>query len=155
MMTSRTVAALAEDALQRLGERDSLLFQGERVSNVTILDRARRLQRAFAGLGLGKGNVATLCMVNHPLVYSVFGGIFRTGGTAVPMMFQLTPAELNYIIGHTEAQGVVTDASLVVKVRHSLEENPTLKALGSNPGVETSARISPCVAAALGAVDDE
>ncbi len=120
MMDSRTVAGLAEDALQRLGERDSLLFQGDRVSNVTILDRARRLQRAFAGLGLGKGDVATICMVNHPMVYSVFGGIFRTGGTAVPMMFQLTPTELTYIIGHTEAQGVVTDATLVGKVREAV-----------------------------------
>lgn len=124
MLTSPTVAALAEDALQRLGQRDTLLFQGERVNNVTILDRARRLQRAFADLGLKKGKVATLCMVNHPLVYSVFGGIFRTGGTAVPMMFQLTAPELNYIIGHTESIGVVTDSTLLPKIREAVKGLP-------------------------------
>ena len=95
MFRSRTVAALAEEAAERLGPRDSLQFKGDPVSNMLILDRARRLQRAFADLGLGKGKVAALCMINHPLVYSVFGGIFRTGGTAVPMMFQLTAPELN------------------------------------------------------------
>jgi len=139
MLTSRTVAALAEDALQRLGERDVLQFHDERVSNVTVLDRARRLQRAFADLGLRKGHVAALCMVNHPLVYSVFGGIFRTGATAVPMMFQLTPAELNYIIGHTEAQGVVTDATLVGKVREAVKGLPHVKWIAVLGGADNPA----------------
>jgi long-chain acyl-CoA synthetase len=121
MIITRTMAELAEEALQRLGERDSLIFKGERVSNVIILDRARRLHRAFAELGLTRGKVAAMCMVNHPMVYSVFGGIFRTGAAAVPMMFQLTAPELRYIIGHTEAHGVVTDATLVEKVREAVK----------------------------------
>ncbi len=121
MFGARTVAALAEEAAERLGPRDSLLFKGEPVSNMLVLERARRLQRAFADLGLRKGKVAALCMINHPLVYSVFGGIFRTGGTAVPMMFQLTPSELNYILGHTEAAGVVTDVTLADKIREAVK----------------------------------
>jgi long-chain acyl-CoA synthetase len=120
MFRARTVAALAEEAAERLGPRDSLQFQGGPVSNILVLDRARRLHRAFSELGLRTGRVAALCMVNHPLVYSVFGGIFRTGGTAVPMMYQLTATELNYILGHTEAIGVVTDLSLVEKVRQAV-----------------------------------
>jgi long-chain acyl-CoA synthetase len=136
MLKSVTVADLAEEALQRLGERNVLQFKDERITNVTVLDRARRFQRAFADLGLAKGKVATLCMVNHPLVYSVFGGIFRTGATAVPMMFQLTPAELNYIIGHTESHGVVTDVTLAPKVREAVKGLPHVKWLAVLGGAD-------------------
>lgn len=121
MSTISNLAALAEDAAQRQGLRKSLLFQGEFVDNITILKRARRLQRAFSELDLEKGKVGALCMSNHPMVYSVFGGIFRTGATAAPVMFQLSPTELRYIFSHTEAHCVVTDALLVGKVREAVE----------------------------------
>lgn len=120
MKKAENLAELAEQAAERFGERDALLFQGERVTNFTVLDRARRLQRSFSELGLGKGDIAALCMTNHPMVNSVFGGIFRTGATAVPMMFQLTAPELRYILGHTEARAVVTDAMLLDKVREAV-----------------------------------
>ena len=114
------LAILAEEAAARFGERRTLIFEGEPVTNLQILERSRHLQLAFAELGLGKGKNAALCMINSPIVYSVFGGIFRTGATAVPVMFQLTAAELRYIIADTEAHCVITDASLVGKVREAV-----------------------------------
>ena len=113
-------AELPEMEVERRGEHVSLFMDGERVTNVTILERSRRLQRAFAGLGLGRGDVACLCMLNHPYVNSVFGGIFRTGATAVPVMAQLTPPELRYIFSHTEARAVVTDAMMLDKIREAI-----------------------------------
>ena len=121
MSSALNLAVLAEDAVARLGERTSMVFDGKKITNTIILERARRLQRAFAELGLEQGKVVSMCMVNHPYVYSVFGGGFRTGGTLVPVMFQLTAAELRYIFSHTESMGIVTDAMLVEKVREAVE----------------------------------
>ncbi len=109
-MTASNIAILAEDSLQRLGERRLLNFEGEWVTNAQTMNRARRLQAAFAELGAGKGDIVALCMVNHPLVYPVFQGIFRTGAAAVPVMFQLSEAELRYVLEDTQAAGVVTDS---------------------------------------------
>jgi len=114
------IARLAEQALERLGERRALVFEGEWVTNVETMNGARRLQGAFAELGLRRGEVAALCMTNHPLVYSVFQGIFRTGATAVPVMFQLTAAELRYVLADTAARVVVSDAESVQKVREAV-----------------------------------
>ena len=115
------LAALAEDSAERLGERKSLLFGGEFITNHTVLERARRLNTAFSELGLKKDKIAAMCMINDPVVNSVFGGIFRTGGTAVPVMFQLTVPELRYIISHTEAHCVITDSTLIEKIREAVE----------------------------------
>ena len=103
------LAVLAEDALERLGERNSLWFQGEMIKNTTIYGRSRRLQRAFAEMGLGRGDNVCLCMINNPIVYSIFGAGFRSGATVVPVIPQLTPVELRYIFDHTECKSIITD----------------------------------------------
>ena len=59
-------------------------------------------------------------MVNHPLIYSAFQGIFRTGGTAVPVMFQLSAAELRYVLEDTKARIVLTDKEMLPKVREAV-----------------------------------
>lgn len=112
---------LAEQAIERLGEQDSLFFEGEMTTNLSTMRQGRRLQRAFTDLGLKKGDIATLCMINHPTVYAVFGGGFRTGATMVPVMFALTPTELRFIFSHCETSCVITDAMLVDKVREAVE----------------------------------
>lgn len=114
------LAQLAEAAAERLGERMTLDFEGEQFTNVQLLERSRRFQRAFSDLGLRRGRIAALCMVNHPVIYPIFQGIFRTGATAVPVMFQLAVPELRYVLQDTGATGVFTDASLLPKVREAV-----------------------------------
>jgi long-chain acyl-CoA synthetase len=130
------LAALAEHALQRLGERKSLVFEGETTTNAQTLDRARRIHRCLAATGFGKGDIAALCMVNHPYVYSVFQGIFRTGGAAVPVMFQLSASELRFVLEDTAARCVFTDDANLSKVREAaagLVSIATIVVLGSAP----------------------
>ncbi|MDX1385576.1 MAG: long-chain fatty acid--CoA ligase, partial [Thermoanaerobaculia bacterium] len=114
------LASLAEDALERHGERRSMWFEGEWTTNVQTLDRARRLQRGFRDLGIGKGSIAALCMANHPLIYPVFQGLFRTGGAAVPVMHQLQAPDLRYVLADTRARIVVTDAENLDKTRRAV-----------------------------------
>lgn len=121
MATPTNLAELGADAIERHGERMSMVYQGEEILNTTFFDRAQRFQRAFLEMGLGKGKNLCLTMINHPLVYSVFGGAFRSGTTAVPVMFQLTPPELNYIYGHTETNAIITDSTLVDNVREAVK----------------------------------
>jgi long-chain acyl-CoA synthetase len=124
MNEPKTLPELAADAIDRLGERVTMVYQNEKVLNTTIYDRAKRLHGAFTEMGLGAGDVMCLCMVNHPMVNSVFGGGFRTAATVVPVMFQLTPPELEYIFGHTEAKVIITDTTLVDKVREAVKNLP-------------------------------
>jgi len=116
------VAELEAQAVERLGERMVLDFEDEQFTNLQLLDWGRRLQRGFAGLGLKHGDVTLLCMMNHPLIYPVFQGIFRNGAVALPVMFMLAEAELRYILSDSNAQGIVTDAMNLPKVREAVKE---------------------------------
>ena len=117
---SDNLATLAEDSLQRLGERRNLWFEGEWTTNAQTQDRARRVHGALMDMGGGKGTISALCMGNHPLIYPCFQGIFRTGGAAVPVMFQLPAAELRYVLEDTQARFVFTDQENLEKVREAV-----------------------------------
>ena len=121
-MSASNLATLAEEALQRLGEQKSLVFEGQEVTNAQTMASARRLQRAFGALGMEKGRIGALCMVNHPLVYPAFQGLFRTGGAAVPVMFQLQARELKFILEDTRSHLVVTDEANLSKVREATQD---------------------------------
>ena len=111
------LAELSEKAVERLGEYMSLDFDGQQFTNVQLLDFSRRLQRGFSGLGMARGSNIVLCLMNHALIYPVFGGISRSGATAIPVMFMLAAPELRYILMDSKAEGVVTDQLNIEKVK--------------------------------------
>ena len=129
MELSKNLATLAEDSLQRLGERRTLWFEGEWITNALTQDRARRLHRAFAGLGMGPGRIGALYMTNHPLIYPVFQGLFRTGGAAVPVMFQLQAEELRFVLEDTQAHLLVTDQANLEKARQAVRGLDSVQAI--------------------------
>ncbi len=121
------LAELAENAIERLGERKGLIFDGKEYVNTQLFDYSRRLHTAFNDLGVKKGANVVLCLMNNPLVYPVFEGIFRTGGTAIPVMFLLTAPEVKYILMDSMAEGVVTDPLSLEKIREAAQGLDHLK----------------------------
>jgi long-chain acyl-CoA synthetase len=119
-MTISNLAELAEASAERLGEREYLEIEGEPFSNWQLLDRGRRLHAALAELGFARGSRAVVLMMNHALVYPVFQGIFRSGGTAIAVMPQAAAAELRYVVADTEAQVVITEVERLPVVREAV-----------------------------------
>ena len=68
-------------------------------------------------------------MMNHSLLYPVMQGIFRTGGTAIPVMPQAAAAELRYVLADTEAQFIVTDVERLPTVREAVAGLPHVRAI--------------------------
>ena len=133
---------LAEHAIQEQGEFKSLIFNGQSYTNIKLFDDARRLQKSFSKLGMKKGSNIVLFLMNHPLIYPVFGGIFRTGATAIPVMFLLTAPEIRYILTDSRAEGIVTDVLNLEKIREAVQGLDHIKWILVLGG-EDNAEISP------------
>ncbi len=114
------LAQLAENAIERFGESKALVFDGKEYTNVKLFDYSCRLQTAFSGMGMKKDSNIVLFLMNHPLVYPVFEGIFRTGGTAIPVMFLLTAQEIRYILMDSRAEGIISDLLNLGKIREAV-----------------------------------
>ncbi len=119
-MAVNNLAELAEVSAERLGERSCLEVEGEHFTNWQLLDRGRRMHAALDELGFGSGGRAVVLMMNHALVYPVFQGIFRSGGTAIPVMPQAAAPELRFVLADTEAQMVITDVDRLPTVREAV-----------------------------------
>jgi len=134
-MAIKNLAELAESSAARLGERSNFEMDGEHFTNWQLLDRGRCLQAGLAELGMRRGVRAVVLMMNHPLVYPVFQGIFRTGGTAIPVMPQAAASELRYVLADTEAQIVITDAERLPMVREAVAGLPHVRHIVVQGGV--------------------
>src|SRR4051794_36481685 len=119
-MSIRNLAELAEASAERLGEHVVYEMDGERYTNWQLLDLGRRFQTGLAELGLSRGARAAVVMMNHPFIYPLFQGIFRTGATGVAVMPQSASAELRYVLADTQSQVVITDADRLPSVREAV-----------------------------------
>ena len=86
-MTSRddhNLAALAEAAYRRLGDYDSLVFEGRTYRSGELFERARRAGSGLVKLGVSPGERVVVLMANCPEVGIAYTAIWRAGSRGTP-----------------------------------------------------------------------
>jgi long-chain acyl-CoA synthetase len=126
-MAVKNLAELAEDSAQRLAERSIYEIDERQFTNWQLLDHARRIQAALVEFGLRRGDRVVVLLMNHSLVYPLMQGVFRAGGTTIPVMPQAAAAELSYVLADTEARFVVTDVERLATVREAVAGLPHVR----------------------------
>ena len=107
MPAERNLARLAEDALERHGDYESLWFEGRWHRSGELHDRAARVASGLTGLGVGTGDRVVVFAANAPEVPLVYNAVWRAGAVVTPAIFLLPPAELRHILEDSEARLVV------------------------------------------------
>lgn len=125
--TIHDLTSLAEASLAAKGEHTALVFEDAPHTNAAILERSRALQSGLQALGVKSDDIVLVCMHNDPVVHSVFMAGFRCGAVLTPVMAQLAVPELEFIMNHTEARGVVTDADRVDTIREAAKRSGHIK----------------------------
>src|SRR5215470_12053609 len=96
-MTSQAdhnLAVLAEAAFRRLGDYESLVFEGRAYRSGELFDRACRVSGGLAKLGVSPGERVVVLMANCPEVGIAYSAIWRAGAVVTPVVFLITPPEL-------------------------------------------------------------
>lgn len=90
------------DLLTRCGEGygslDALIVEGERMSWAQLVQRARRLARSMAGLGIGPGDSVAVFQPNGPDIVEVAYATALLGAVLVPISPRLAPPEAQFIL---------------------------------------------------------
>jgi long-chain acyl-CoA synthetase len=123
-MGDENLARLAELALERHGEYDSLCYEGVWHTNTSMADRASRLATGLAGLGLGPGDRLLVLMANCPEVPITYTAAWRAGAVITPMIFLVSEDELRHALVNSGAVGVVTTAEFLPKVSAAVAGAP-------------------------------
>jgi crotonobetaine/carnitine-CoA ligase len=87
-------------------------FEGETLTFAALDKRANRVANALWSLGVQPGDKVALLMRNgFEFLYSWFG-LAKLGAVMVPVNTSMRGAPLEYIVGHSDARGLVADDDL-------------------------------------------
>ena len=121
------LARLAEDSFSKLGDRESLLFEGTWFRTGDMFERARRLGAGFTELGIEPGDRAVVFMANSPDVGIAYNALWRAGAAITPAIFLLPPEELRHVVSNSGARAVITSPEFLGVVKAATEGLPDLK----------------------------
>ncbi|MFL5932125.1 MAG: class I adenylate-forming enzyme family protein [Gaiellaceae bacterium] len=111
-MAERNLARAAEETFARLGDYDSLWFDGRWIRSGELHDRAARLAAWLTAEGLRPGDRVIVLMANCPEVPVAYNAIWRAGGVVTPAIFLLPPAELEHMVADSGATVVLATPEL-------------------------------------------
>src|SRR5260370_24526440 len=124
---SHNLAALAEAAFHRLGDYESLVFEGQTYRSGDLFDRACRVSGGLAKLGVTAGERVVVLMANCPEVGIAYSAIWRAGAVVTPVVFLISPPELQHILTDSGAVAVVTTPELLATVTAAAAGAPPLR----------------------------
>jgi long-chain acyl-CoA synthetase len=108
-LADANLARAAEESLTRLGDHESLWFDGRWFRSGELRDRAARLATGLRERGVEPGDRVVVQMPNCPEVGIAYHAIWRAGGVVTPALFLLPPAELEHIASDSAAKVVLTE----------------------------------------------
>jgi long-chain acyl-CoA synthetase len=129
-MTSQAdhnLAVLAEAAFRRLGDYESLVFEGRTYRSGELFDRACRASSGLVKLGVSPGERVVVLMANCPEVGIAYSAIWRAGAVVTPVVFLISPAELQHILADSGAVAVVTTPELLATATAAAAGAPQLR----------------------------
>jgi long-chain acyl-CoA synthetase len=139
-MTSQpdhNLAVLAEAAFHRLGDHDSLVFEGRTYRSGELFERSCRASSGLVKLGVAAGERVVVLMANCPEVGIAYSAIWRAGAVVTPVVFLVSPPELQHILADSGAVAVVTTPELLATVAAAAAGAPQLRhviVVGGTPG---------------------
>jgi long-chain acyl-CoA synthetase len=121
------LAALAEQAFRRLGDHESLVFEGRTYRSGELFDRACRASSGLMKLGISAGERVVVLMANCPEVGITYSAVWRAGAVVTPVVFLVSPPELQHILADSGAVAVVTTPELLATVTAAAAGAPELR----------------------------
>ncbi len=88
-------------------DRDTIVFEGKRITYSQINQRVNKLANALTRLGIKKGDRVAMLQVNCPECLETYFAVAKIGAIYVPLNFRAKEDELCYMLEHSEAQVVL------------------------------------------------
>lgn len=115
-------AQLAVDALDRFGEYESTYFEDKWYTNFQLMGRSCALASVLQDKGVQPGDRVVVIMHSCLEVPHAFHAIERIGAVIIPIMPQLIPREVRFIVENSGAQTVITSPELAARIVEATDE---------------------------------
>ena len=93
------------------GQRDAIVFEGQRWSYADLDDLSSRAARLLAGQGVRRGDRVGMVLANVPAFAVWYFAVLRLGAVAVSISTRLAPDEVAFILSDCDARLTVAGES--------------------------------------------
>jgi fatty-acyl-CoA synthase len=97
------VGYLLTNAANRYPDRTAIVFEGRRFSYREFNERVNSLVKAFAELGVRKGDKVAAMLYNSNQIVEAYFAAAKMGAVFVPINFRFKEREASYILDHSDA----------------------------------------------------
>jgi long-chain acyl-CoA synthetase len=115
-LAEHNLARAADECFERLGDYESLWFEGQWHTSGELRERAARLAGWLREAGIEPGDRVAVLMTNCPEVTIAYNAIWRAGAVVTPVIFLMPPAELELILQDSGAKLVLATPELASNV---------------------------------------
>ncbi len=98
--------ALSTNAL-RYRDKTALVFADESLTYGQLNDRVNQAANLLLALGVGKGDHVAILLPNSLEYAELYFACARMGAVAVPINLRLAPAEMAYVLGHSDSKALI------------------------------------------------
>lgn len=106
------LAVLAERAFERLGDYESLFFEGRWLTSGEIHERSARAGAGLRAQGVEPGDRVVVMTMNTPEVFIAYRAIWRAGAVVTPVIFLQSEPELRHILTDSGATAAIISPEL-------------------------------------------
>jgi len=98
-----------ENNAQQFPDKDAIIFGDRRLTYKQMEARVNALAKGLQQLGLKKGDVVAVLLLNCSEYFEITFAVNKLGGIWLPMNFRLAGAEVSYILNHSEAKMLISE----------------------------------------------
>ena len=119
----QTLGDLLNQAADRFGPREALMYTGQRWTFDEFRDEVDRVARALINLGIQPGDKVSIWMPNRAEWLFLFGAVAKIGAILVPINTRFRTGDMEYLVNHSDsATLILMDRSGPVSYLNMLRE---------------------------------
>ena len=103
----QTIGDLLNQAAERFGPREALMYEGRRWTFAEFRDEVDRVARALINLGVQPGDKVSLWMPNRAEWLFLFGAIAKIGAVIVPINTRFRTGNMEYLVQHSDSTALI------------------------------------------------
>ena len=112
----RSVPEVFDEAVEKWGNRTSLIFYGKKINYRELKDQADRFATALCDLGVKKGDKIALYLLNCPQFVIAYLGALKAGAVITPISPMYVSNEVKHQLEDSEAKDIVCQDLLYDRV---------------------------------------
>jgi len=113
---------MLDEAVKRYGKKTMVAMGDSRLSYAQLDEASNKIANTLIGMGVGKGDRVAMLMSNSPEFATIYFGVVKIGGIAVPLDTKYKSAELASLFDDSQPRVLVAESPLLKPMAQSLPD---------------------------------